>query len=92
MYQLSDSLAKIFEHAAKGWLVLNLMAIALLVLSVLLAFVHTGNQPLLSRFIARLKRSKVKVDRADPVLSSESHSMQARRIHERQHPVAMAST
>ncbi|KAI0063212.1 MFS general substrate transporter [Artomyces pyxidatus] len=53
---------QIFSHVNRGWMVLNVLSICLVTVSIVLAFVYTGEQPLLKMFAARIKPLGVSKD------------------------------
>ncbi|KAI0047288.1 MFS general substrate transporter [Auriscalpium vulgare] len=46
---------QIFEHARKGWMVLNIVAVGLIVVALVLSFIYTGDRPLVTRLVARVQ-------------------------------------
>ncbi|KAI0047648.1 MFS general substrate transporter [Auriscalpium vulgare] len=46
---------QIFAHAVNGWLVLNLVAVALIMVAIVLSFVYIGERPLVSRLVTRVQ-------------------------------------
>ncbi|TFY81606.1 hypothetical protein EWM64_g2406 [Hericium alpestre] len=49
---------EIYQHIARGWMALNVLAIGLLSVALVLAFIYTGDRPLFARLLTWIRRGK----------------------------------
>lgn len=51
--------SQMYEHIKRGWMALNLLAVGLLAFAALSTFIYTGERPLLTRLISKIRSSSL---------------------------------